>query len=340
MAHDWDPTVFTAFGKEDPETVTYAGTQLGRAVYERGFLGHDGKWFFVQANDPLYLEPEVHAVHLDRPEYRAQRMLYPLIAGGLGLFSPAMVVWSMLVVNLLAWFAGTVATAIFARDTGWSPWWGLAFALNLGLVFEMTIGGAGILAFAAAMWGLVAVQRGSTAWGAIGLTAAVLTREAMLLAVGGIGVLWWRRHRATPWRLIALPLLSAVAWHLYLRVRLGSLQPDAAQVEEIGLPFKGFVHALVMWRDQPMDLAAGLVIAAMLVLLAARTVRSDQAIAWATVGFVPLAVFLTRQVWAESFDMSRAVAPALTGWVLVTFGGRGGTAGASSSRRSLPRTIR
>ena len=93
----------------------------------------------------------MNAVVLDRPLYRSQRMFYPLQAGGLGLFSAEGVVWGLLVVNVIAMGLGTWAVAVLAVEMGLSSWWGLAFLLNIGLVSELNIGGAGIVAAAAAL---------------------------------------------------------------------------------------------------------------------------------------------------------------------------------------------
>jgi hypothetical protein len=77
---DWDATVFIGFGEDAPATRAYAEDRLG-TVYLRGDQGHDGKFFFIQANDPWVLAPENNAAVLDRPLYRSQRMLYPVLAG-------------------------------------------------------------------------------------------------------------------------------------------------------------------------------------------------------------------------------------------------------------------
>ena len=106
---DWDATLFTAFGEEALPTRAYAEERLGD-VFLRASQGHDGKFFFVQANDPLVLDPETNTSVLDRPLYRSQRMLYPLLAGGGGFLSPETIVWSLIVVNVLAMGAGTLAT--------------------------------------------------------------------------------------------------------------------------------------------------------------------------------------------------------------------------------------
>ena len=146
---NWDPTLYTAFGEEATATRQYAEERLDQ-VYLRPEQGHDGKFFFVQANDPLVLNPEENASVLDRPLYRSQRMLYPLIAGGFGLLHPDGIVWALIAVNILAMGLGTLATGRLAESMGMSVWWGLTFTLNIGLISEMNIDGAGIVAAAAA----------------------------------------------------------------------------------------------------------------------------------------------------------------------------------------------
>ncbi len=60
-----DPTVFVAFGDGDsPIQRAYVMEVLGE-VTDRSRFVHDGKFFFAQANDPWYLEPERHAAVLD-----------------------------------------------------------------------------------------------------------------------------------------------------------------------------------------------------------------------------------------------------------------------------------
>src|SRR5918996_1092055 len=95
VPNEMDPTIFVAFGEDSQTQTNYARSLLGEITTRRD-LGHDGKFFFAQANDPWYLSPEQHAVVLDRPIYRAQRMLFPMVAGGFGLFPPGAVVWAML----------------------------------------------------------------------------------------------------------------------------------------------------------------------------------------------------------------------------------------------------
>ena len=192
---DWNPTVFVAFGEESLATRQYGEERLGELIL-RQMQGHDGRFFFIQANDPWVLDPETNASIMDRPLYRSQRMLYPVLAGGAGLFGPETIVWSMLVVNLIALGIGTWVTALIAIEMGGSPLWGLAFALNLGFVSEIIISGAGIVAAAAAFGSVLMFMRDRVSMGIALLALAALSREAMLIAAVGTAIWLWMEKRS------------------------------------------------------------------------------------------------------------------------------------------------
>jgi hypothetical protein len=315
-AVDGDATIFVAFGDEATPTREYAEERLGD-VYLRKWQGHDGKFFFVQSNDPWLLDPEENAMVLDRPLYRSQRMLYPVLAGGAGLFGPETIVWAMLVVNLLAMGVGTWVTARIAMEMGGSPWWGLAFALNLGFISEVTIGGAGVVAAAAAFGGVLMLMRERLAWGVVLLSLAALSREAMLIAAAGAAVwLWMNRRRGSALVTMVIPVLAVATWAAYLRLRIGN-GAVASQVEEIGRPFVGLFNAFGRWLDSPIDMVTGLAIVLLFVLFVRRVLQSKHLVGLAFIGFVLLGVVFTEQVWRSLFDISRAVAPVITSFVLL-----------------------
>jgi hypothetical protein len=94
----------------------------------------------------------------------------------------------------------------------------------------------------------------------------------------------------------------------------------AAEIEEIGLPLVGFTDALSQWISS--DLAALGVGLVMLLLVAAFTFRaltSTHLVGWTFLGFSILALVFTQQVWINSYDITRALAPILTAYVLVLF---------------------
>jgi hypothetical protein len=313
---DWDPTAFTAFGEEAVEITDYAEAKLGREVKTRILQGHDGKFFFVLANDPLVLDPAENAAVLDRPIYRSQRMLYPLLAGGAGLFSPEVIVWTLILINVAGLVVGSWAVGAIAVKHGLSPWWGLAFLFNVGLLSELYIDGAGIVAFALACLGALALEYERPGWGAAFFAGAALTREVMLAFVGSVALVWLIRKKAIPW-LVAVPAgVAALVWAAYLRIQIPAT-PGVDQVREITLvPFSGLMSAFTSGMATLSDfLVMGLFVMLMLVVpWRART--SNVYLTWGAVGFAVLAPFLTMFVWQKSYDISRALAPLVTAFLI------------------------
>ena len=313
LRHDGDIAGLIKFGGGDTVALRTAHVEdvLDRDVATVGLLGHDGSMFFLQALDPLYLSPDEHAVYLDRPRYRAQRMLFPLVAGLGGLLPPEAVLWSMGVINLAALVFGTLGTARVAQRLGGSPWLGLSFALNPGIIFEFDISGAGIVAFACAIWGTLAVMDGRIRASVWWFVAAVLAREVMLLYLAGVCCHRLFTTRRLPWALGGIPVLSTLAWMIYVRFRLAS-HDGVTEVQEFGPPFGGLLASVDQWLTDPVELAIILCLIGLMPVLVIRAVQRPNPLAWGALGFVVLAVFLTRQVWWNFFDISRAITPIMT----------------------------
>ena len=318
---DWDPTLLAAFGSDSPDTLAYAERELG-SVATRAGQGHDGKFFFIQANDPWFADPSQHAAYLDRPLYRAQRMLYPTIASGFGLIGGMPLVWSMLIVNVIGLAVGSAVTAVVAGRMGGSTWWGLAFGANVGLVAELLVGGAGILAALLLMVAVAYAQRGGLLVATGSMVGAVLSREVLLLAAAGVGWWLWRRAQQRAAMLMAgMPLVAAAVWALFLRARLG-WSTGVEEIEEFGLPFVGFLRAIPNWEPGSISMFVGPAVMVLLVLAVRRTIRGGWLVGWATVGFAPLTLLFTQQVWLSYIDITRAVAPVITAFGLMAFAGR------------------
>jgi len=306
-----DPTTFLTLGDDAPVQTEYARRLLGDVATRPNF-GHDGKFFFAQANDPLYLQPERHAVVLDRPFYRGHRMLFPMIAGGFGLFPPGVIVWSMLVTNLLAMGVGALLAARLAIRWGASPWLGLAVPLNIGLILELEIDGAGVVAYACCVGAVYALVT-DRAWAAALLFAgAALARESMLAFAVGVFVLHWLEHRTFLWRIVSVPLLAMAVWHVYLRFRLAGVSGVGQRLENFAAPFVGIWQAIRLWAKDPGDLFTGMAILVILVVFTVLAIRSRSPIAWGALPFVGLATVLSVHTWRYPLDIARALAPVFT----------------------------
>jgi hypothetical protein len=251
-------------------------------------------------------------------------MFYPLVASGFGLFSADGVVWGLLLVNVIAMGLGTWAVAVLAKEMGLSAWWGLAFLLNIGLVSELNIDGAGIVA-AAAGFGAVAFFLKDRFWWGVGLlVVAALSREVMLLVAAGSAWWWWRvrgdRTRAL-WTVL-VPGAAVALWALHLRLQMG-WNGGAGEIQEIGLPFVGFFRALTnYWIHDSIDLLVGVSMFAILILFGYRAIRRRDLVSLAFVGFTLVGILLTEQVWRSYFDITRGIAPVLTVFVLLVVANR------------------
>ena len=204
---------------------------------------------------------------MDRPVYRSQRMFYPVLAGGGGLFPPNVIVWALVVVNLLMLAAGSWAVAAIAKRHGAPAWVGLAFVINTGLLSELFLDGAGITAFALAALGAWALEEDRTVLAAAAFAGSALTREVMAVFVGFVALMWLIRRRRIPWRVSVPSALAIGLWALYIRFQI-DLDAGAVQVRELTLaPFSGVFEALTSGRADLADLLViGLSLALMVVV--------------------------------------------------------------------------
>jgi len=313
---DWNATLFVGFGEVSDPTTEYAEDRLAEIQLRSG-RGHDGKYFFVQANDPWLLAPDENAQVLDRPLYRSQRMLYPLIAGVGGLLSPEAIVWGLLIVNVIAIAVGSWVVALLAVEMGASAWWGLGFVFNLGLIGDFAIDSAGVIAVLFAFLGIWFLIRERIGLSIASFAMAGLSREVMLIAAVGAAIWLWRRSRRQLSLLFLLGPSSVVAlWGIYLRFRV---EDGVGGSPVVDWPFLGIVRSFDYWTRDPRSFVVGITMLMLLVLFTRRAIGSSHLVAWSFLGFVPLAVILSEHVWRNWFDISRAIAPIWTAYVLLLF---------------------
>ncbi len=324
VRNDNDPAVMLAFGVEAPKLVDHAEEVLGRDIPLLSGYGHDGRFFFLQALDPFVLDPDDGpATLLGRPLYRSQRMLLPMVASGGGLVPDTWLPWTILLTNLASIAVGTAATARVATRRGASPWIGLAFAANIGVIIALGIGAGGVIAFAAAMLGIDQIEQRKV-WPAVAwFAAAALAREAMVFFAFGVALAEWRREARLPLRFLAVPA-SVLVWAGYLRLRLpGGSGSD--EVIELGLPLAGVVDAAARWSFGglgTLDIVTPILIAMAVAIVGRVAAREVDPLAWGAAASAVLVVLLSRPVWQNYYDISRASAPILTAAIVVAFAPR------------------
>lgn len=321
--------VLLALAGGDASTFVTAGDQLSNPTETPPGLtvransrGYDGQYFYRLALEPWPSEAVGYGIRLDRPPYRHQRVLYPLLAGALALGQPLLVPWTLIGLNLaavlvLAWLAGALA-----QRFGRHALEGLLLALYPGLPFSLSRDLAEPLA-AAFLLGSILAWRSKRPWLAGGLLSlAVLTRETALLAAGcwllavllGSGsALGARLRRGLP---LLLPLATGLLWQAVLRWHWGRPSVSSGQTL-LRLPLSGpllfvgliarFDHPIVwVWLAELalMVLLAGLTAVA----LRGSTADRGEKLAWGVYGL--FVISLSRSVWTEDWAFMRALTEA------------------------------
>jgi hypothetical protein len=155
---------------------------------------YDGQFFYRLALDPG-LSRDV-GISLDKPAYRQQRLLYPLLARLLALGQDDWVPTALLALNVFGLGLLGVLGARYALDLGRPAWWGVALPLYAGFAFSLARDLAEIVQGCLLVGSLLAIQRGRPVWAAGLLALAVLTREtAVILAVALLASGLWSRIR-------------------------------------------------------------------------------------------------------------------------------------------------
>jgi hypothetical protein len=164
----------------DPLMFALLGTQYS-AGDSQGTQGYDGQFAYYIARDPAG-----GWLHCDAPPYRYQRILYPILAWGLGLGRPDVVAWTLIALNVAALSGGTYFTERLLATRRVSRWYALAYGLYGGLVAGLRLDLTEPLAYGLAQAGLWAweTRRGRSAAGLLALAA--LTKETTLITAAGL----------------------------------------------------------------------------------------------------------------------------------------------------------
>jgi hypothetical protein len=332
-----NPEWFVHFGTFSP--VASEGKRvLGTRLLVTPGQGQDGQTFWLMARDPLLAHPAVVASREDRPAYREQRVLYPLLAAPLRLLGEQPLVWALLLVNLAAVAFGAYWAAQLAEALGAHPWLPLAFLLNPVVVVSLLYDTADALAVALVLCGLTywyRDRRSDVWWAAVAFVFAALAKEIMFLVPIVLAIAALARRQRRDAAIVISPALAAlVGWGLYERARLGW---PATRIVELTWPFNGFHQAYVRgWQPFHQGGQAAVAIFCLIAMALAVAAwlywRSD--VVLAAVPFALLFVCLSSQVLDLGLNSIRATGPALT---LLAFGAaeqlRGMTAPTASGKR-------
>lgn len=337
-----NPEWFVHFGS-DPDRS--AALPLARQVFGDGVRtpyedGHDGQGFWMLARDPFLTRPSELEEYQDRPAYRSQRVLYPLLSAPFKVTGEHGLILGMVLVNVSAIGLGTWATARVAQRRRCHRWAPLAYVANPAVALAFTLCTADALAIALVLVAVDAIDRDRFGQAGAALALAALAKEPMVAAAAGLAA-WvllrggrpelarggsWRRAGA-----LVLPAVAAVAaWGLYVRWRLDF---PPTRVQEFGPLFGGYRDAWrVQWKPygQWAELTTALLTLALAVTVLWLCWRRRTSIMFASLPYALMVPFFTRQVVGLSTNPLRAVGPLFT-LVLVEL-----LVGVAGSRRAGP----
>ncbi len=274
------------------------------ATLERGF-GHDGQYFYVAARQPF--DPGAAADGLDRPRYRLQRVLFPLLAGiGHPGGGPGLIV-ALVTVGLLSIALGVAATASLLHLLGGRWRFGCLFALLPGAYWSMRLTTSDMLALALAIAATTLSLRQRTGTAVLAGCLAVLAKEPVWLVLAGVAL--WRRDRAGA-LLAAVPAAVAGLWFLALRVLVTD---TSQQVVEFTWPLRGYYEA---WRLGWSNGIAinGLIVAAVTIGVAIAALRRHglrSPLSWPIALHLALFTVMNENVIGLPDNNSRTMAPLL-----------------------------
>ncbi len=201
--------------------------------------GHDGQQFYVVSRSVTDLQ-QIDG-NVDRPRYRARRILFPLLASPFPGGAPT--VWAMFVISLVSVGMAAVAAGRLARRLGGPVWLGLAVALTPALLISVRASLGDALAFSLALWGVVLWRR-HLGWAVLLFALAALARETTLVVPAACFLLGTRRQRLA----LIVPFAVYGAWSLTVsqlvhdHISKESSSPVADALRQFAPPFRA-------WRD-------------------------------------------------------------------------------------------
>jgi hypothetical protein len=203
--------------------------------------GYDGQFNYYIARQPLEAAPCI-----DRPAYRYQRILLPLLGAVLSLGQSAWIPWVFIGVNLAALTLSTAWLEHLLAQQGVWRGYALSYGLFAGVVWAVRLSTSEPLAYALAIGAILGQQRGKLGWAVVTWSLAVLAKETVLILVGGVA-LYYLAHKQ--WQALTLVLAGVlgpfILWQSTLLIWLGEWGVGSGGAEatrfEI-LPFGGIIQ--------------------------------------------------------------------------------------------------
>jgi hypothetical protein len=253
---------------------------------------YDGQFAYYIARDPVGARSYLGA----NPSYRYQRILYPMLARCLALGQPALIPWTLLLINVVSISLGTELLGRMLKRHGLSPYLVLLLPFWLGQVSALRADLNEPLSFFCAIVALWLYERNRYMLSALAITASGLAKEMGLLFLPAILLVTLLRRRwgvALRYSLVVILPFALLQCFLSAWIGRSGLYRITDRFE--GVPFYGFMFT------QPLAARVFLVLivvlpAAALLVLAVLQLRQDHRslYAWSLVMNCLIIIFLPR----------------------------------------------
>ena len=200
----------------DPLTFAQLGTRFTQGD-PQGTEGYDGQFAYQIAINPAGAAP-----YIDVPAYRYQRIIYPITARLLAFGQPALVPWTLILVNIVAIGLGTWATERLLKDFRVSRWYALAYGLYGGQMMALRTDLNEPLAQMFIQLGILTWERQHRWFTVIFFALAALTKETTLVFLAAY-IVYLLQQQDWRWVLkLALAIIPFAAFQIFLWQWLGS----------------------------------------------------------------------------------------------------------------------
>ena len=267
--------------------------------------GHDGQQFYAIARAPMHLDEA--SQHLDRPRYRLQRPLLPVLSwalhpsgGGTGL------VVAMAFVGVAGVVISGLASGALSYTLGGGAWPAMVVPVAPGAYAALRLTLADTLALGLVLAGLYAAERRRPGLAATGAVLAVLAKESMLLLTVAHAL-----HRRTRASVVAAAsaAVTTAGWWLVLRVLVDT---DEAQVKELTWPLWGIIDYVPRWLDGRNTMGAVMVAGSFMLAAVALWRRGRRHPLFGPLAAMTMfATLLSASVVALDFNGTRTLGPLL-----------------------------
>ena len=325
IRNDFTPSFFILAGKENIDESKLPDPD----IYLFNHQGYDGQYFYRYAINPWSIRQDEYGIHVDSPNYRKQRIVYPLLVWALSLGNVKAIPSLMILVNALALFwivmIGSKILTLWHLPKGYALFpllfSGLIFALsrNLSEVVE------GAFLLTAIYYG---IQR-KMGWYAFFASVAVLSKETSLLLFGSFSILLLverfsqkvdRKQWLNDFIFSGYPLLILILWKFTVKKTLLaptlfngsenlSMQPFAGLIDgwqrtvqsihgHVGIAEAIVWHLSVIW----------IFFLGFLVVKNIKRLKENITVNWlglSAISWLVFSIFFTHKIWEDDWSFVR-----------------------------------